>query len=58
MYGPDSMVHVIKSNDGICEEHYQIPAGDFIMLLNYYRYIKDKNIYCDFINPNGKNPRP
>lgn len=34
---------------------YSIPAGDFVMLLNLYRYIKDHDIQNDFINPNGKN---
>lgn len=34
---------------------YDIPAGDFVMLLNYYRYVKDNNIQNDFINPDGKN---
>lgn len=32
-----------------------IPAGDMVMLINYYRYIKDNDIQCAFINPNGKN---
>ena len=32
-----------------------IPAGDMVMLINYYRYIKDNDIQCDFVNPNGKN---
>lgn len=32
-----------------------IPAGDFVMLLNLYRYIKENDIQNDFINPNGKN---
>lgn len=31
-----------------------IPDGDFVMLMNYYRYVKDNNIQCDFINPNGQ----
>lgn len=32
-----------------------IPAGDMVMLVNFYRYIKDNDIQNDFINPNGKN---
>jgi hypothetical protein len=35
------------------ESNYQISEGDFVMLLNYYQYIKSNNIQCDFINPNG-----
>jgi len=30
-----------------------IPEGDFVMLINYYRWIKINNIQCDFINPYG-----
>ena len=32
-----------------------IPAGDMVMLLNLYRYVKDNDIYDSFINPKGKN---
>ena len=32
-----------------------IPAGDMVMLVNFYRYIKGNDIQHDFINPNGKN---
>jgi len=32
---------------------YNIPAGDMVMLLNYYRFVKDHNVQCDFINPHG-----
>lgn len=35
-------------------DKYYISNGDFVMLLNYYKYIKDNDIQCDFINPNGK----
>ena len=37
------------------DNDYNISAGDMIMLLNYYRYVKNNNIQCDFINPNGIN---
>lgn len=33
---------------------YTIPAGDFLMLLNLYRYTKENDIQNDFINPAGK----
>ena len=33
---------------------FEIAPGDMVMLLNYYRYIKDNDIKCDFINPNGQ----
>ena len=32
-----------------------IPAGDMVMLINMYKYIKENNIQNAFINPNGKN---
>lgn len=32
-----------------------IPAGDMVMLLNLYRYVKDNDIYDSFINPEGNN---
>lgn len=37
------------------EYERSIPAGDMVMLLNLYRYVKDNDIYNDFINPEGKN---
>lgn len=33
----------------------EISAGDMVMLINLYRYIKENDIQDDFINPNGKN---
>ena len=32
-----------------------IPAGDMVMLVNMYKYIKENDIQNDFINPHGKN---
>ena len=32
-----------------------ISNGDMVMLINFYRYIKDHDIQHDFINPYGKN---
>ena len=32
-----------------------ISAGDMVMLINLYRYIKDNDIQNDFINPRCKN---
>jgi transcriptional regulator with XRE-family HTH domain len=37
------------------EYERSIPAGDMVMLLNFYRYVKDNDIYDSFINPEGKN---
>ena len=31
-----------------------IDPSDFVMLINWYRYIKRNDIQDDFINPNGK----
>jgi hypothetical protein len=37
------------------EYERSIPAGDMVMLLNLYRYVKDNDIYDSFINPEGNN---
>ena len=34
-----------------------INEGDFVMLMNYYRYIKDNDIKDEFINTNGINSK-
>lgn len=34
-----------------------INEGDFVMLMNYYMYVKDYDIKDDFINVDGKNDR-
>ena len=34
-----------------------IDEGDFVMLMNYYIYVKDNDIKDDFINVEGKNDR-
>lgn len=34
---------------------YNISAGDFVMLLNFYKYVKDNDLQNDFINYHGKN---
>lgn len=46
-----------EKHDGkiILSDNTIIPAGDMIMLFNYYRYIKNNNIQNDFINPTGTN---
>ena len=45
---------VTTSKDGI-ESKREIPEGDMVMLLNYYRYVKDNDIKCEFVNTDGKN---
>lgn len=32
-----------------------IPAGDMVMLVDMYKYVKENDILNAFINPNGKN---
>lgn len=51
------IIKKIYPNSSNCNEVSYIYSGDMIMLLNYYRYIKDNDIQCDFINPDGKNKR-
>ena len=36
-------------------DKYNISAGDFVMLLNFYKYVKDNDLQNDFINYHGKN---
>ena len=31
-----------------------ITPSNMVMLINYYKHIKDNNLKCNFINPNGK----
>ena len=51
----DECVHTYtRDTNGNKENELTISNGDFVMLLNYYKYVKDNNIQCDFINPNGK----
>lgn len=53
----DSVLVHIENSKGIQINEYEITNGDFMMLLNYYRYIKNNDLICDFINPNGKYKR-
>ena len=46
-------VHICNA-EGKKEYGYKIDAPDFVMLWNFYRYIKENDINHDFINPNGK----
>lgn len=32
-----------------------IPSWDMVMLMNFYKHIKENDIQNDFINPYGKN---
>ena len=43
------------NDEGEVESLPDIPAPDFVMLLNYYRYVKTFDIRNGFINPHGKN---
>lgn len=42
-------------NNGDVYRRDLIDEGDFVMLMNYYRYIKDNDIYDSFINDTGIN---
>lgn len=48
----DGAVTISGSNHSGSEA---IPAGDMVMLINFYRYVKDHDIQNDFINTDGKN---
>ena len=43
--------------DSNLEERELISEGDFVMLINYYRYIKENDIKDDFINTTGLKDR-
>ncbi len=45
---------VLIADDSMSKTEF-IPAADMVMLINFYRYIKDNDIQNDFINYNGKN---
>ena len=45
---------VLISDNSMSQTEF-IPACDMVMLINFYRYIKDNDIQNDFINYHGKN---
>lgn len=50
----DAKVEVSHWNkDGMADNGTPISAPDFVMLYNYYLYIKENDYYNAFINPNG-----
>lgn len=52
---PDGSILIVREENGAAERIEEITAGDFVMLLNMYCYIKAEDIQNDFINPYGKN---
>lgn len=42
-------------HESIPDSEAFITPGDMVMLINFYRYIKQNDIQNDFINPEGKN---
>lgn len=51
----DAPVRVERREGDYVDRVDIIGAGDMVMLLNLYRYVKDNDIQNDFINPEGKN---
>lgn len=51
----DAPVKVRTGTNHTVEHIEEISVGDFVMLINLYRYIKENDIQNDFINPYGKN---
>lgn len=51
----DAPVKVRTGTNHTVEHIEEISAGDFVMLINLYKYIKDNDIQNDFINYHGKN---
>ena len=48
------IVKRLEKNNGY-KQIVEIPAGDMVMLVNLYNYIKENDIQNDFINPHGEN---
>ena len=48
------IVKRLEKNNGY-KQIAEIPAGDMVMLVNMYKYIKENDIQNAFINPHGKN---
>lgn len=46
------------NHESINDNEALISPGDFVMLINYFRYIKSHDYRHDFINPNGTNTEP
>lgn len=53
-YG-DIQVETGEKGASLVDAHFEISAGDMVMLINYYRFIKDNDLQCDFVNYNGRN---
>ena len=52
----DGLLRIMRTDENDNTEYtFGIPAGDVVMLINLYRYIKSNDIQNDFINPTGKN---
>lgn len=49
----DANVTLRTGTNHVVEHIEEISAGDFVMLINWYRYIKDNDVQNDFINPYG-----
>lgn len=50
----EAITHDVEGGK-MTELNNEITAGEMVMLLNYYSYVKGNNIQCDFINSNGTN---
>ena len=48
------MIHRLEKDRGY-KTITTIPAGDMVMLVNMYKYVKENDILNAFINPHGKN---
>ena len=51
---PDDDVILSRYDGGEKTYGLGISAGDMVMLMNLYRYVKENDIQNGFINPNGK----
>ena len=50
-------IEIVTTNKDGIESKMILSEGDVVMLINYYRYVKDNDVKCDFVNPIGKNTK-
>ena len=57
MYQNEEGFIIVQKNRWEAGPWYRIPEHEMVMLLNYYRFVKENNVRCEFINPDGGKPR-
>ncbi len=50
-YDGECTLSTFNNTTSEVDHEENISAGDMVMLMNYYMYVKSNNIQCNFINP-------